>query len=591
MNNIEKNKFKNLKRLLAFLKPYKFRLITALLATLVVSATTGAMAYIVEPIMNYIFVNKESTYLYILPLAVIFIFIVRGSFQVYQDYQMKYCSLKILEEMRNRLYSKIIRLPIEFFDRSQVGFLMSRVVNDVEIIRNSIPVLSRLVKRIFTVFILIGVAFYQSYFLTLCSLVVLPLVAYPIYYINKKLRKFSNKRQSKVADMSSILQEIFSSMLVIKSSTSEKKEIDKFNKENKRLRKVTMKREIYNLITSPIMELCLGIGLSIVLVFGGSLVINGEMTAGDLFSFITAISLVFNPLTKIGNANIMLQEAIIGAERVFSILDSPDIKEEELGKIELKEPFNSLSFKNIYFTYPGSNEPALKNITFEIKRGEKVAIVGPSGSGKSTIVKLITQFYKPNKGTILINDKDIKNFTLESIRKYVSIVTQGSTLFNTTIKENITYGTDCDDINKIRNVANASYADKFIRNLPKGYETLIGERGSTLSEGQKQRIIIARALLKDPELLILDEATSALDSESEFLVRKALENLLKNRTAIIIAHRLTTILNANRIIVLNKGEIVDKGTHTELLNRCDLYKKLYNLEFSSNSDNENINIL
>jgi subfamily B ATP-binding cassette protein MsbA len=577
----KKSKLQTVKRFLVFLKPYKYRLITAFLATIIVSSTTGAIAYIVKPIMNYIFINKETKYLYTLPFVIISIFLIRGAFNIYQDYQMRSCSLKILEKIRGMLYQKIIRLPLEFFDGAQVGSLMSSIVNDVELIRRGIPLFVNFSKRFFTTIALIGVAFYQSYILTLCAMIVLPLVIYPIYYLNKKLRKFSNKRQSKVADLSSILQEIFSSMVVIKSSATEAKEIEKFNKENKLLKKITLKREIYNILTTPIMELCLGIGMSVVLFYGGNLVIKGEMSSGQLFSFITALSLIFNPLTKMGDNNIQLQESIVGAERVFAILDSPDIKEEELGKIELKEPLKELEFKNINFTYPSSTNPALKNINFTVKRGEKIAIVGPSGSGKSTIVKLITRFYKPTEGTILINGKDISEYTLESLRRYVSIIAQGSTLFHSSVKDNLKYGTENIDDEMMVKAATIAYAHDFIVNLPNGYDTIVGERGSTLSEGQKQRIIIARALLKNPELLILDEATSALDMESEFLVRKAIENLLKDRTAIIIAHRLTTILNADRIIVIGNGEIVDQGKHDELLSRCELYKKLYELEFAS----------
>lgn len=584
------SKLKTIKKLLKFLKPYKFKLLSALIATFVVSGTTGAIAYIVEPAMNYIFINKEMRYLYTIPLAITLIFLIRGIFQFYVDYQVKSCALYIIENIRNLLYKKILKLPLEFFDKSQVGFLMSRIVNDVELIRRGIPIFITMTKRIVTSSVLLGVAFFQSYKLTLAALIVFPLIVYPIYYINKKLRKFSNKRQTKVADISSILQEIFSSMMIIKSSATENKEIEKFNAENKRLRKITLKGEVYNIITTPAMELCLGIGVSFVLLYGGSLVIKGEMTPGDLFSFITAITLVFNPLTKIGNANIQFQESIVGAERVFSMLDSPDIKEEQVGKIEIKEPFKRLKFENISFTYPSSVEPALKNINFEVKRGEKIAIVGPSGSGKSTIVKLITRFYTPNDGKILINDKNISEFTLESLRRYVSIITQGSTLFRTTIKENIKYGIDNVDDEEIKRAAKIAYADIFIENLPEKYDTVVGERGSTLSEGQKQRIIIARALLKNPELLILDEATSALDMESEFLVRKAIENLLKDRTAIIIAHRITTILNSDRIIVIGNGEIVDQGTHEELLSRCELYKKLYELEFATENEEQINNV-
>ena len=571
------------KKLLLYLKPYKFRIITAFISMLIVSSTTGAIAYIVKPIMNYIFVNKDKTYLFFLPVIIIVIFLIRGIFEIFQDYQMKYASLKILESIRSALYKKIIRLPLEFFDQSQVGMLMSRMINDVENIRRSFPQMISFLKRILTVLFLIGVAYYQSFLLASCATIVLPLIAFPIYIINKKLRRFSRRRQSKLADMSSILQEVFSSMNVIKSSASETREVKKFNKENRRLLKITLKREIINTISGPILEVCTGIGLALVIVFGGAQVIQNKITPGDLFSFITAISLIFNPLTKIGDSNIILQEALVGAERVFAILESPDILEEEEGKEILIGHLEELIFKKVYFTYATAKEPALKNINFMINSGERVAIVGPSGSGKSTIVKLITRFYKPDSGEILINNKRISDFTLNSLRNYITIVTQSSSLFNASIKENIAYGLETFNNDDIEKVAKIAYAHEFIEKLPDGYNTIIGERGSTLSEGQKQRIIVARALLKNPELLILDEATSALDTESEFLVRKALENLLINRTAIIIAHRLTTILNANRIIVINKGEIIDIGIHEELLKRCSLYKKLYELEFVSDT--------
>ena len=569
-----------LKKLLIYLKPYKFKIITAFISMIIVSSTTGAIAYLVEPIMNHIFVNKDKTYLYILPFAIIIIFLIKGIFKIYQDYQMKYCSLKILEKIRSDLYKKIIKLPLEFFDQAQVGMLMSRMINDVENIRRSFPQMISFVRRILTVMFLIGVAYYQSFLLAICATVVLPLIAFPIYIINKKLRKFSHKRQSKIADMSSILQEVFSSMNVIKSSASEAKEVKKFDNENRRLLKITLKRELINTITGPILEVCIGVGLALVVLFGGLQVISGKITPGDLFSFITALSLIFNPLTKIGDSNIIIQEALVGAERVFSILESPDIIEEEEGKDVLNEPFKELVFKNVNFSYANSKEPALKDINFSVKSGERIAIVGPSGAGKSTIVKLITRFYKPSDGEILINNRNISDFTLNSLRNYITIVTQNSTLFNVSIKDNITYGSEVFNDDDIRRVSKIAYAHEFIERLPNGYDTIVGERGSHLSEGQKQRIIIARALLKNPKLLILDEATSSLDTESEFIVRKAIENLLMNRTAIIIAHRLTTILNAHKIIVIDKGEIVDIGTHDELLQRCPLYKKLYSMEFS-----------
>jgi subfamily B ATP-binding cassette protein MsbA len=341
---------------------------------------------------------------------------------------------------------------------------------------------------------------------------------------------------------------------------------------------------MYNEMSSPIMELIGAVGMGLVIWYGGSQVIAGKSTPGTFFSFMTGLIMLYEPFKSINSANLSIQRALAGAERVFEILDSKTINVETQGKTVYDHQFENLCFDDVTFSYPGTEEPALKNIALTIKAGERIAIVGSSGSGKTTLAGLIPRFHDPQAGQILLNNTPLAQFTLESLRKGIGIVSQDAFLFNTSIAENIAYGQTNVDFDRIRQAAQAAYAHEFIEELPEGYETIVGERGVKLSGGQKQRITIARAILKNPSLLILDEATSALDTESEAIVQKALNNLMQNRTSIVIAHRLSTVISADRIVVMNRGEIMDVGKHEELLQRCGVYANLYRIQFESSKE-------
>ncbi|GAB6888486.1 ABC transporter transmembrane domain-containing protein [Desulfothermus okinawensis JCM 13304] len=567
------------KRTLFYFKPYIPRIILSIIAMIIVAGCTAYAAYLVQPALDKIFIQKNKEALKTIPVLVILIFAIKGIFRLIQSYQLQFCAMKVLETLRNELYQKVVRLPITFFEENRVGMLMSRIINDVNLLRNSVPEIVNLVKELFTVIGLTFVAFYRDPYLATWAIVVLPLALYPIVYFGRKLRKLGRKNQEKIADISNILQEIFSGIKVVKAFAMEKKETETFKGQNRKLIKIALKSIFYNSLSSPVMEFIGSLGIGLVIWYGGTQVIAGHSTPGTFFSFLTAVMMLYDPVKRLNKSNMVLQRAIAGAERVFEVLDSEDISIEDEGNTQLKPPFKNLKFIHVWFKYQNTPDWALEDINLEIRPGEKLAIVGPSGAGKTTIINLIPRFYDPLKGQIILNGHDIKEYTLSSLRRFIGIVSQETILFNASIRDNITYGiSDVDDEQIIR-VAKIAYAHDFISALPDGYDTIVGERGVRLSGGEKQRITIARALLKDPPLLILDEATSALDTESERIVQNALDNLMQNRTSIIIAHRLSTILSADRIAVMEKGKIIDIGPHREILKRCELYQKLYEMQF------------
>ena len=582
---MEKEKLENslyyLKRSSRYFKPYTRRIIFSILSMVAVAASTGAVAFLVQPALDEIFINKDKQALMTIPFLVVLVFAVKGFFEVMQTYQMQFCALKVLEELRNELFAKMVRLPMTFFEQSRVGMLMSRIINDVNLIRNSIPEIIMLVRHVLTMVGLIFVAFYRDAYLASLAMFVLPVALFPVVYFGKKLRKLARRNQAKIADISTLLQEIFSSVRVVKAFAMEKREAETFRGHNQKLVRIAIRGMLYSAVSSPVMEIIGAIGMGVVIWYGGTQVIAGNSTPGTFFSFLTALMMLYEPFKRISKSNLTLQKALAGAERVFEILDSEEIKEEDDGSVELVPPFQGLRFKQVSLTYPGNSELALDSIDLQIEPGERIAVVGPSGAGKSSLVQLIPRFYLPQSGRIVLNNRPLPEYTLKSLRRFIGIVSQETILFNTTIRDNVTYGLDNVTQDRVDEVCRVAYASDFIARLPKGLETMIGERGLKLSGGEKQRLTIARALLKDPPLLILDEATSALDTESERIVQKALENLMQERTSIVIAHRLSTILSADRIVVLNQGRIQDIGSHTQLLDRCPLYQKLYTMQFET----------
>jgi len=584
------------KRCMQYFRPYLLRIIISMISMGIVAACTGAAAYLVQPALDDIFINKNKQALMLIPVLVIVVFAVKGIFRMIQIYQMQYSAFKVLEQLRNELYIKMIRLPMEFFERNQVGMLMSRIVNDVNLIRNSIPEVIMLLRQILTMFVLVFVAFYRDAYLATFAILVLPLALFPVVYFGKKLRRVGRRNQEKIADISTILQEIFSGIGVVKAFANEPTETDKFKKHNSRLVKIALKGAFYNALSPPVMEFIGALGIGVVIWYGGSQVIAGNSTPGTFFSFLTALMMMYEPFKKISKSNMVIQRALAGAERVFDLLDSKEVTVENEGQEILTPPFQDLGFENVNFCYPGAQENALTNINLSVSPGERVAIVGPSGAGKSSLVQLIPRFYEPQQGHIYLNSRELSEYTLDSLRQFIGIVSQETFLFNMSIRDNITYGLKDISGEQIEEVCKIANAHDFITGLPNGYDTVVGERGVKLSGGEKQRITIARALLKDPPLLILDEATSALDTESERIVQEALEKLMFKRTSLVIAHRLSTVLAADRIIVMENGEIQDIDKHENLLNRSPLYQKLYNMQFEEpngttiDNQEENLNM-
>lgn len=572
-----------IKRCLSYFGPYKFKIFVAFVSMGIVAAATAGTAYLIQPAMDDIFINKDREALKLVPIAFVMVMLIKGVFRFLQTYLMNSTGLLVLEKLRNDLFNKIICLPMDFFEESQVGMLMSRILNDVIEIRASLPSFIMMIREACTILCLIGLVFYRDPYLATFAILVLPLAIFPFFYFGRKLRKLGRKNQSKISDINALLQESFSGVKVIKAFANEKRETGKFEEENGRLVRIAIKEVLNSELSSRIMEIVGAVGIGLVLWYGGSQVVDGHSTPGTFFSFIAALVMLYEPIKKINTSNHTIQRALAGAERVFEILDSPNINVEKGGSVELGQDFKKLEIKDLTFSYPSSEKPVLDNINLDVETGQKIAIVGPSGSGKTTLVNLIPRFYDARNGAIRINGRAVSDYTLKSLRLNIGMVSQETFLFNASVRDNIAYVSLDSSLESVQQSAKNAFAHEFVEKLPEGYETMVGERGVRLSGGQKQRLTIARALLKNPPLLILDEATSALDTEAERIVQMALENLMKDRTSIVIAHRLSTILSADVIVVMEKGKIVSKGSHKELLEKCPLYIKLYNMQFQDNA--------
>lgn len=568
------------KRCLWYFLPYKVHIFFGFLCMVMAGLCDAGVAWLVKPALDDIFVNKNSEALLLIPPAFVILTSINAVTRLLQNYLMQYSGLKVLEKLRDELYGKIIMLPLRFYEGTQVGMLMSRVVNDVVAIRGSMPSLVMSIRQVITLISLMCVVFYQNARLATWAVIILPLAFLPFAYFGRRMRRLSRQNQAKLGDISSLLQEIFSGIRVVKAFSMEQREQKRFDKENKRLLRLILKQTLTGEFSSSSMELVGALGIGLVIWIGGKEVIDGSMTTGTFFSFIAALVMMYEPVKKLTNANNEIQRALAGAERVFDILDNPHLGVERGGDKDFLPPFRELSFRNVSFSYKDGTR-ALDDVSFTIRAGERIAIVGPSGAGKTTFVNLIPRFYDPQEGRILLNGLPLEEYSLASLRQAVAIVAQDNFLFNISVSENITYGIAGADAARAEAAARAAFAHDFILAMPEGYNTIVGERGVKLSGGQKQRLTIARALVKDAPLLILDEATSALDSESERVVQQALDNLMRDRTSIVIAHRLSTVIDADRILVMDKGRIVAQGPHQELLETSPLYAKLYEMQFST----------
>jgi len=589
------------RRLLDLIKPYWGKLLLAMICMLFVSFLTAAQAFLFKPVIDGIFLKKEGIppfiqnmivqlhldgfflkkdleMLRLLPFVIILLFSLKGIFNYGQSYLMNFVGLRIIADLREKLYNHLQTLSLSFFTRMPTGILISRITNDVNLIQGSVSsTITGLLKDAFTIIFLVGVVFYRDWKLAIIAFIIFPLAIIPIKEFGKRMRKFARKGQQRIGLLTTLLHETITGNRIVKAFNMEDYENRRFAEENERLFKTFLKRVRVRALSAPLMEFLGGIAAAIIIWVGGYSVVRGELTPGTFFSFLAALFMLYAPIRDLSKVNLEIQEGLAGATRVFELLDTtPEIKEIE-GAVSLPPISKKIDFQKVNFKY--DEEIILKDISFQVKVGEVIALVGMSGAGKTSLVNLLPRFYDVEKGQILIDDHDIRKVTLKSIRDQIGLVTQQTILFNDTVRNNIAYGSPKCSEREIMGAAQAANAHEFIQRLPQVYDTIIGEQGVKLSGGERQRLSIARALLKNAPILILDEATSSLDSDSETEVQKALERLMKGRTVFVIAHRLSTIRNAHRIIVLSGGQIAEEGTHEELMTANGEYRRLYDLQF------------
>lgn len=566
-------------RILSYIKPYMHRLIFAMFCTIMAATGNLYIPWIIKDMIDEVLADKNGTMLNWIAASIIAIFVVRGLFWYGQNYLMSYVGQSVIIDIRAAVFKKLQRLSVSFYDKNKTGTIMSYVTNDVNALQSAM--VENTIEMITEGFILIGsvvAMIYLDWRLTLFTVCTFPVVLWFMEFFGKKIRKTGGRIQECTADITSVLQESVASARVIKSFVREDYEVDRFDVENRANFRANMKNAQLMATLTPVVELVAAIGVTMIIWYGGNNVINGTITAGSLVAFLTYAVNISNPIKRLTRVIGNIQKALAAAQRVFMIIDMPEEIAESRDAKQLPEVSGKVEFQNVSFAYDDKGN-VITDLSFSVKPGEVIAIVGPSGAGKSTIANLLPRFYDVNKGDIKIDGHSVREVTLDSLREQVGIVPQETMLFNGSVYNNILYGRLDATKEEIEAAAKAANAHDFIMQLTDGYETKLGDRGVNLSGGQRQRIAIARAILKNPRILILDEATSALDTESERVVQEALDRLMVGRTSFVIAHRLSTVKNADKILVLEKGNLVESGTHDELLALDGLYAHLYKIQY------------
>ncbi len=545
-------------------------------------ATSGATVQALKPVINDIFINKDSTRIVGLALLVIAIFAVRGTAIYFQQLIMSRIGSKIVKDIQVRLAENLLRQSQQFFNQNRSGDIQAVIQMQTGMLRSAINECVVAVRDIVSVISLMAAMFWNNWQLSIVALFILPIAVLPLRQLGRKMRNLGKELNNETGFLIGVVGETMRNVKVVQSYTQEDKELTRIDASADHLRRLMVKRQQIVGLTSPLMEALGGIAIGLVIIYGGWQVTQMNVDTGSFMAFIAAFLLAYEPIKRLGKVQVSIQFGLTAGRRIYNHIDRvPSIRDHEDAK-DLEVRKGMISLENVYFSYHGENKnhpPALRDINLTIEAGKSVALVGQSGSGKSTLVTLAQRFWDPNAGRICIDDQDIKNVTLQSLRGNIAYVGQEVILFDTTVKENIAYGNNDANMDDIILAAKNANAHEFIEKLPQGYDTMIGEQGVLLSGGQRQRLSIARAMIKQAPILLLDEATSALDTESERLVQAALENLMEDRTVIVIAHRLSTIVSSDLICVMKDGEIIERGNHKELLAKNGAYKKMYDIQF------------